>query len=73
MTEHNCEFCGRDISDRPSHHFACLKCFWRSRNPSPRARLEQLPGQLSLLDDLAEPEPEFSEFISWLDERGAAA
>ena len=44
-----CPSCEEDFSGPPWHEL-CRRC-WLALRPSPSARLAQIPGQMSLLDD----------------------
>ena len=74
-----CRWCGRRFAPDRSWYYACPECWAAQSTPSPRARLQQRPGQLSMFD--ADPEPpaedeveeEPSAFIAWLDAEDDAA
>jgi hypothetical protein len=74
--ERQCRVCGDPLDPgQPLHHHTHRSCYFKGRRqseaparhlsaPSPAAKLEQLPGQLSLD---SESGWERSAFIDWLD------
>jgi hypothetical protein len=74
QSERACRVCAGPIgATQPWHHHTCTHCFREGRRnvATPAVRLRQMPGQTSIFDLLpaVEPEPEYSEYIAYEDER----